>query len=183
MSLFPDRGADQRKEEVLQRAPFLQTFLDSTYQKLNPKDWANNLKSKGDLVIEDMTALLGNNWYRLTIMPLLIGAEAQGILHPEMPGDLKFSVVRGIVLAGFEVGDQKDVDLVLIDVVKKLGEDQAFHPQCLDGGTGFLKAVDYISTLLKTGAYLSQAPKIDNSGNQPINPFKDFINGLDFKGL
>jgi hypothetical protein len=186
MSLFPDREADQRKEEVLQRAPFLETLLNSNYEKLNPEAWATDLITKGNLLIEDMTARLGNDWYRLTIMPLLISGEVQEVLHPRMPRALKFAVVKGIVMAGFEVGDQEDVDSLLVDVVKKLGEDQVLHPQCLDGGAGSFKAVDYISTLLETGAYLRQVPQLDNSGNQPkqpVNPFDDFINGLDFKGL
>jgi hypothetical protein len=186
MSLFPDRGADQRKEEVLQRAPFLKTYLNSTYQKLNYESWARDLKNEGDPLLEEMSSRLGNNWYRLTIMPLLISAETSDIFHPEMPKDLKFSIIRGMVMAGFEIGNLKDVDIVLIDVVKDLGEDGNFHPQCLAGEAGATKAVDFVSTLLKTGAYLREVPPIDNSGirpNQPINPFDNFINGLDFKGL
>lgn len=184
MSLFPDKGFDQREEEVLQRAPFLRTFLDSTAMKLDYIQWSSDLKNHGDRVLENMATHLGNNWEALTIAPLLINGELFKVLNPEIPTELKFALVKGIVTVGFEVGNRDDIKLVLINVVKKIGEDQSLNPLCLTSEPDRFKAVDYIRTLLYTGAYLKRLTLLDkNTINPPRSPFRDFINGLDIEGF
>src|SRR5438094_466809 len=148
MSIFPDRSEDQRTEEVLQRAPLVRTFLDVSAQNLNFERWSNEVALRTRNVIEDMTNYLGNDWYRLTLAPLLINAEITEVLNPDMSYELKLGLIRGALAMGFEVGNYDDLKLIKIDIIKGFAADRSFNPADMTDERSLLKAVHFMFTLL-----------------------------------
>src|SRR3989344_3707635 len=82
MSIYPDRKNDPRKEVILSRSPYLRTMLDSEAKHKNPEQWYEKMKIHRNKLEEDMNNRLGNNWNRLTVMPLFLYGKVAGIFNP-----------------------------------------------------------------------------------------------------
>lgn len=179
MSLSPD----QERQEILRRAPFVRTLLDTSAQNSDTEAWAKNLSLYRDSVAVDMNARLGNYWFQNTIMPLFFAGEALRVLNPEKPRLQRLNAVTGFVTAGFEIGDQAKTDLFLVDIISTYARAQHFNPRVLNDTREALIATDYVSSLLQSGAYLKETPRIDNTGNKPTPLIDDFLNGLDLREI
>jgi len=186
MSIYPDRKNDPRKEVILSRSPYLRTMLDSEAKHKNPEQWYEKMKIHRNKLEEDMNNRLGNNWNRLTVMPLFLYGKVAGIFNPLLSREMQFAAATSIIMAGFEVANQDDVTGVLFDLVKKFREEDLFNPICLTDLQESQKAVDYIYALAETGAYMATTKSEDDKRTDPLgseSPFNKFISGLDLENL
>ena len=183
MSLFPDKGSEQRKQEILQRSPFLRTFLNVTYQALNPIQWAADLETHGKKISEDISERLGSNWRVLTIPPLFLHADIFKVFNP-MSDEKRVVIIQSMVIAGYEIDNQDDIALMSADVVNNLNGKEYFNPDSLIK-PALLSAVGFTSLLLRTGGHLRHTfpEQSTNTEDKPKDPFVDFIKGLDFTGI
>lgn len=186
MSLFPEGSADHQKQEILQRAPFTRTFLDTQASTDNLAEWSNELKRQALQVHTEMTEKFSGKSDELTLIPLYIVADKLQIFDPDLSRQEIAAMIRNIIAMGYEIGNYHDAGLLIPDVLTAVLKDGFFNPKLKGHEAGKYEIYDYIESLLISGAYLKLSPEKKDDSRKTAdtnNAFADFINTLDLEGL
>lgn len=190
-----ERQAIQRKEEILNRSPYLRRFLDIDKFKTEADflKWRDDLRELERPIVKEIESKIGKNW-EITVGVLGLYGSRMEIFHPDMSSSIKASLVRSLVLVGYSVGNYKDNILILEDIVMQsvksgvfnLGISRAAGPE-----VPITNVINSCEAMLLTGVYLNSFNRIKdlnspdsvvdpNPSTQHIDPFRKFIEGLDF---
>ncbi len=173
MSVFPDRNSDPKKEAILSRAPFTRAFLWSGCVEDMPT-WQEKMMSASEPVEQELADKLGANWQKAAIAPLAIMTSATSVFEPTLPAEVQYMVVRSLVEIGFEIGDPRQAELLLPEIVRQFVQIDFFSAEALTRSQAMV--VRTLTALLRAGAYL-RTENFDRNFGVP-DVFADFINSL-----
>ena len=115
MTDTPERASDKGREEVLNRAPLLRAFLDSSASNDHIL-WERMLEPEYTKVAEEMEAALGKDHQIIGSGPISLVLSKSDFFTPTVSIETRHSFVNLLTGIGFQIGDDQDAKKFLTDI-------------------------------------------------------------------
>jgi hypothetical protein len=153
------------KDIVLERAPVLKAFLDTSSQP-GSQEWANNLYIPSHDLFKEIEKKHGDKVENYCIPTWALTADTL-LLFRENIGETPLRVAETLFCIGYEVGSSSKLSLFLEDITNILQTQDIFSSDLLElpNGRGIIQGL--ISGMLSTGAFYKyhQFPNVSGPPN------------------
>ena len=153
MTLYPDTSSDPKKEVILNKAPYTKTFIDSS-GPTDPESWIKRLNQHAELINTDMERVLGKDWQTKILTPLFILAEKTQVFNPKYNFDVLSGNLKNLIKIGWEIGNFKDSEIILKDLVIQLQRIGLLNPNVIRDFQSSENAVNIVQDLVESGVFL-----------------------------
>lgn len=142
---FPDA---QRREQILDRAPFLKTYLDMGSALYDPT-WQERFDEERQKAIDEIEKDIGKKWVSQAVVHGNI--PNSDTLNPDLPASVNIATIQDSILFGYRAKSPEDIDLMLPEIISGFDMDNRLNPE--------IKPVfveKYIRALMMAGARINQ---------------------------
>lgn len=190
----PDLGPEKR-EEILDRCPLLEAFIDRTMP--TSRFWFGVVDNFSKDVEEELLKPQKERWgyERKSVSEILYHELNPGPYskryfddaNQDILPEVRF-IIKNLFLIGYEVGSKKEAFLFIPDILEKLNDLRFFKPEFSDSDEGRDTVSDYIKGIIEKGVEtkkkLLEAKIKETDKEEPeednLDIFREFINSLDF---
>jgi len=173
MTDTPERASDKGREEVLNRAPLLRAFLDSSASS-DPILWERLLQPEYKKVDAEMAAALGKNYQIIGSGPISLILRESDIFIPTVTLETRHSYINLLTGIGFQIGDIHDAKGFFTDITMQSAEAGLLN-WALFNERDLHRITHAVAVLIHIGVLWKKY----SDGEVP-SQFSDFINQLDF---
>lgn len=159
-------GIEKRKELLKMVSPMLRIFVDK-YAKSDPEMWTAMVDKAYISKRGEVLDVVGEKKVRKDIGSFLWMGSTKGVFNPKSTDETRTGLTFSLACIGYEIGDKKDIDLFLNDIVDQLNNFDSFIPGEVSR--------DFVTRVLTRGVKWKQ-----DVGKDTPRVFKDFIGKLNF---
>lgn len=163
---FPDENDNRRKDIIVAESPLLRSFIDK-YLDNDPEMWIKMVDKVFLAKRDEMIDILGDELVDRDLNVYFQLAKENGIFSKDTENETKFALIACFAWIGYEIGNARDVDLFVDDVLTQIYR--------FDNVKQRPETADYVAEVMSCGAMWRKEVAEDAP-----REFREFFDKLDF---